>query len=62
MLPVAEELAAAASLHHRSRSSLALEAPRVLVNVENDDYGDLRRDVACDCPPYLGAFDTEGRH
>jgi hypothetical protein len=31
-------------------TSLALEAPRVLVNVENDDYGDLHREVACDCP------------
>jgi hypothetical protein len=31
-------------------TSLALEAPRVLVNVENDDYGDLRHGVACDCP------------
>ena len=24
-------------------------APRVLVNVENDDYGEVRRDVDCDC-------------
>jgi hypothetical protein len=31
-------------------TSLAPEAPRVLVNVENDDYGDVRRDVTCDCP------------
>ena len=30
-------------------TSLAGEAPRVLLNVENDDYGTIRRDVACDC-------------
>lgn len=29
-------------------TSLAIEAPRVMVNVENDDYGDLSTDV-CDC-------------
>ncbi len=31
-------------------TSLAEEAPRVLVNVENDDYGTLRSDVDCPCP------------
>lgn len=31
-------------------TSLAEEAPRVLVNVENDDYGSLRTDVHCPCP------------
>ncbi|HEX4776709.1 MAG TPA: hypothetical protein VFW74_08050 [Acidimicrobiia bacterium] len=31
-------------------TSLAIEAPRVLLNVENDDYGTLRHDVACGCP------------
>ena len=30
-------------------TSLALIAPRVLVNVENDDYGEVRRGVPCDC-------------
>jgi hypothetical protein len=30
-------------------TSLADEAPRVLLNVENDDYGVLRRDVDCSC-------------
>ncbi len=30
-------------------TSLATEAPRVLVNVENDDYGTIRRDVECSC-------------
>jgi hypothetical protein len=30
-------------------TSLARIAPRVLVNVENDDYGEVRRDVPCDC-------------
>ena len=30
-------------------TSLALEAPRVLVNVENDDYGTVRTDVDCSC-------------
>jgi hypothetical protein len=30
-------------------TSLALEAPRVMVNVENDDFGAVRRDVACEC-------------
>ncbi|MDQ3294522.1 MAG: hypothetical protein M3527_08760 [Actinomycetota bacterium] len=30
-------------------TSLDRLAPRVLLNVENDDYGELRRDVACDC-------------
>jgi len=31
-------------------TSLAIEAPRVLLNVENDDYGTIRRDVDCPCP------------
>ncbi len=31
-------------------TSLAIEAPRVMVNVENDDYGVLREDVDCSCP------------
>ncbi len=31
-------------------TSLAVEAPRVLLNVENDDYGRIRRDVDCTCP------------
>jgi len=31
-------------------TSLAIEAPRVMVNVENDDYGILREDVDCSCP------------
>ena len=31
-------------------TSLAFEAPRVLLNVENDDYGRIRRDVDCSCP------------
>jgi len=31
-------------------TSLAIEAPRVLLNVENDDYGRIRRDVDCSCP------------
>lgn len=35
-------------------TSLAVEAPRVLVNVENDDFGRLHHDVSCDCP--LGAL------
>jgi hypothetical protein len=30
-------------------TSLAHEAPRVLVNVENDDYGVVRHDVECSC-------------
>ena len=30
-------------------TSLAAEAPRVLVNVENDDYGVVRPDVECSC-------------
>lgn len=30
-------------------TSLALEAPRVLVNVENDDHGVVRHGVPCDC-------------
>jgi hypothetical protein len=30
-------------------TSLAAEAPRVMVNVENDDYGVVRHGVACDC-------------
>ncbi len=30
-------------------TSLAAEAPRVLVNVENDDYGAVRHTVGCDC-------------
>jgi hypothetical protein len=30
-------------------TSLAIEAPRVLVNVENDDFGRLDHDVACGC-------------
>ena len=30
-------------------TSLDELAPRVLVNVENDDYGEVRRDVDCDC-------------
>lgn len=30
-------------------TSLATEAPRVLVNVENDDYGAVRYDVPCTC-------------
>jgi hypothetical protein len=30
-------------------TSLDLLAPRVLVNVENDDYGVVRRDVPCGC-------------
>jgi hypothetical protein len=30
-------------------TSLSAEAPRVLVNVENDDYGVVRHGVACDC-------------
>jgi hypothetical protein len=30
-------------------TSLAPNAPRVLVNVENDDYGVVRHDVDCDC-------------
>jgi hypothetical protein len=30
-------------------TSLAIEAPRVLLNVENDDYGRIRRDVDCSC-------------
>lgn len=30
-------------------TSLAEEAPRVLVNVENDDHGVVRADVACAC-------------
>ena len=31
-------------------TSLAVEAPRVLLNVENDDYGTVRTDVDCSCP------------
>lgn len=31
-------------------TSLALDAPRVLLNVENDDYGEIRTDVPCACP------------
>jgi hypothetical protein len=31
-------------------TSLAIEAPRVLVNVENDDYGELRDVPDCPCP------------
>ena len=30
-------------------TSLSPEAPRVLVNVENDDYGVVRHGVRCDC-------------
>ena len=30
-------------------TSLALEAPRVLLNVENDDYGTVQRHVDCGC-------------
>lgn len=30
-------------------TSLDVLAPRVLLNVENDDYGEVHRDVACDC-------------
>ena len=30
-------------------TSLAEEAPRVMVNVENDDYGSVRHDVDCSC-------------
>lgn len=30
-------------------TSLAMEAPRVMVNVENDDYGMVRHGVRCDC-------------
>jgi hypothetical protein len=30
-------------------TSLATLAPRVLLNVENDDYGEVRRDVPCGC-------------
>jgi hypothetical protein len=30
-------------------TSLDTIAPRVLVNVENDDFGEVRRDVDCDC-------------
>lgn len=30
-------------------TSLALEAPRVLLNVENDDYGTVTHDVDCAC-------------
>jgi hypothetical protein len=30
-------------------TSLAMEAPRVLLNVENDDYGVVDHGVACDC-------------
>lgn len=30
-------------------TSLALEAPRVMVNVENDDYGVVRHGLSCDC-------------
>lgn len=40
-------------------TSLAEQAPRVLVNVENDDYGTIRRDVACSCP--LGALGLSTR-
>lgn len=35
-------------------TSLAIEAPRVFVNVENDDYGVVRHDVGCSCD--LGAL------
>jgi len=31
-------------------TSLAIEAPRVLLNVENDDFGELAHDVDCGCP------------
>lgn len=31
-------------------TSLAIEAPRVLLNVENDDFGRLEHDVDCGCP------------
>lgn len=31
-------------------TSLAIEAPRVLLNVENDDFGRLDHDLGCDCP------------
>lgn len=31
-------------------TSLAIEAPRVLLNVENDDFGHVEHDVGCDCP------------
>lgn len=31
-------------------TSLAIEAPRVLLNVENDDFGHVDHDVACGCP------------
>lgn len=40
-------------------TSLAAEAPRVLVNVENDDYGSLRRGVSCSCR--LGELGLETR-
>lgn len=31
-------------------TSLAIEAPRVLLNVENDDFGQVDHDVSCSCP------------
>lgn len=31
-------------------TSLAVEAPRVMLNVENDDFGRVQHHVACDCP------------
>lgn len=40
-------------------TSLALEAPRVLLNVENDDYGRIERQVECGCP--LGALGLRTR-
>jgi hypothetical protein len=40
-------------------TSLAQEAPRVLVNVENDDYGVVRHDVDCACG--LGALGLRTR-
>src|SRR5688572_32006934 len=30
-------------------TSLVEDAPRIMVNVENDDYGEVLADVACDC-------------
>lgn len=40
-------------------TSLAVEAPRVLLNVENDDFGRLTHDVDCGCP--LGALGLRTR-
>lgn len=31
-------------------TSLAIEAPRVLLNVENDDFGRVDHEIDCDCP------------